>query len=101
MVERIREEFKSMLEELDWMDPEVGGYGGEDQGSEGDAQDHAEGAGLDGSCGKKIWWRGSGKSLDHARGAGLDGSLDRIIWWSGSGMSLITCWRSWTGWILR
>ncbi len=24
MVERIREEFKIMLDELDWMDPEVG-----------------------------------------------------------------------------
>jgi predicted metalloendopeptidase len=24
MVERIREEFKLMLEELDWMDPQVG-----------------------------------------------------------------------------
>jgi hypothetical protein len=46
MVERIREEFKIMLKELDRMDPEVGGYGGEDQG---DAQDHAGGAGLDGS----------------------------------------------------
>ncbi len=32
MVERIREVLQIMLEELDWMDPGVGLYGGEDQG---------------------------------------------------------------------
>jgi predicted metalloendopeptidase len=31
MVEMIRDEFKIMLEELDWMDPEVGGDDGLDQ----------------------------------------------------------------------
>jgi hypothetical protein len=46
MKERIREDLKIMLDELDWMDPEVGGYGGEDQGG---AQYHAGGPGLDGS----------------------------------------------------
>ncbi len=31
MVEKIRDEFRIMLEELDWMDPEVGGDDGLDQ----------------------------------------------------------------------
>ena len=68
MVERIREEFKIMLQQLDWMDPEVyiqyrrwwrgsgrssryiysTGDGGEDQGG---VQDRAPAAGLDGSKG--------------------------------------------------
>ncbi len=46
MVERIREEFKIMLEELDWMDPEVGNGDGND--SQGGVQDHVLGARLDG-----------------------------------------------------
>ncbi len=49
MVEKIREEFKIMLEELDWMDPQVNRNGREDQ--EG-VQDHARGVGLDGFSGK-------------------------------------------------
>ncbi len=46
MVERIREELNIILEELDWMDPEVGGVGGEEQGG---VHDLAEEVGLDGS----------------------------------------------------
>jgi len=49
MLEKIREEFKVMLDELDWMDPQVNGNCREDE--EG-VQDHAGGVGLDGSSGK-------------------------------------------------
>jgi hypothetical protein len=59
MVERIREEFKMIREELDWMDPQVGRDGGEDQGG---AQYHSGGDGLDGFPGRMRRWRGPGRS---------------------------------------
>ncbi len=38
MVEKIREEFKIMLEELDWMDSEVGADGADERGAQGHAR---------------------------------------------------------------
>ena len=49
MLEKIREEFTVMLDELDWTDPQVSRYVGEDQGG---VQCYAGRVGLDGSSGK-------------------------------------------------
>ncbi len=59
-----------MLEELDWMDPEVGWDGEKDQGR---VQDYAGGAGLDGTPGRMSWKGGAGRTKDHDGGA-----LDRM-----------------------
>jgi hypothetical protein len=123
MAEKIREEFKIMLEELDWMDPEEGWEGGEEQGR---VQDNAGGAGRDGSSGNEVVERireelniileeldwmdpevggvggeEQGGVHDLAEEVGLDGSWGRMRWWRGSGRSSRSFWRIWTGCILR
>jgi hypothetical protein len=82
MVEKIREEFKIMLEELDWMDPEVvrerdrEDVVREREDQEG-LQEHAGGVGLSRSrCRKRLrgfskGYRGSGRS-SRSGGAGLE-----------------------------